>query len=256
MPEPARTLDPAAADPLYVQVARLIAGEVAGGSLTRGTRLPSERDLCARLGVSRVTLRRALAELVEEGVLESVHGRGWYVTTGVLAEPPNALQSFTETAESRGLEASARVLAAAVRPASLDEAEQLGVAPGAELFALERVRLLSGVPLAFDRTLVPLAVAPGLPAHDFAAVSLYGTLTAAGAAPCRADYAVEAAAADPRAAALLDLDPGAPVLITRQTTYDQSDRRIELAEMTYRGDRYRFRASLTRTPRHPRKELQ
>lgn len=247
----ARTLDAAGADPLYAQVARLLAEEVAGGSLTRGTRLPSERELCARLGVSRVTLRRALAELVEAGVLESSHGRGWYVTTGVLGEPPNALQSFTETARARGLEPSARVLAAGVRPATLDEAETLAIAPGAALFALERVRLLSGVPLACDRALLPLAVAPELPDHDYAAVSLYAVLTAAGAAPSRADYAVEALAAAEPLAGRLELAPGAPVLVTDQTTYDAAGRVVELARMTYRGDRYRFRASLSRDPAQP-----
>jgi DNA-binding GntR family transcriptional regulator len=254
MTGPALALDPAAAEPLYLQVARLLAGEVAGGALVRGTRLPSERELCGRLGVSRVTLRRALAQLVDEGVLESVQGRGWYVTTGLLGEPPNTLQSFTETAQRRGLTASARVLLARVRAATLDEAEVLGVAPGVELFELHRVRLLSGVPLAFDEVLVPLAIAPGLPDHDFATASLYRTLQAAGTVPSRADYAVESAAADARAAELLDLALHAPVLITLQTTYDQSERVIERSRMTYRGDRYRFRASLTRAPSHPRKE--
>jgi GntR family transcriptional regulator len=126
----------------------------------------------------------------------------------------------------------------------------MGVAPGADVFELSRVRLLSGVPLAFDESLIPLAVAPGLAEYDFATVSLYSTLQAAGAIPTRADYAVEAEAADARAAELLDLAVGAPVLITRQATYDQSDRLVELVRMTYRGDRYRFRATLMRPGSH------
>jgi len=242
-------LDADSATALYAQISRLIADEVSGGALQRGDRLPSERELCQRFGVSRVTLRRALADLVRQGVLESSRGRGWFVTTGVLGEPPNALQSFTETAAARGLPSAARVLEAASRPATLEEAEELAMAPGAALFHLRRVRLLGGLPIAFDHSRVPLDRAPALADTDFATTSLYAVLDAEGAGPARADYQVQAAAADDAAAALLDARPGDPVLVTEQITYDAEDRPIELATMTYRGDRYRFRASLRRTTR-------
>jgi GntR family transcriptional regulator len=242
-------LDADSATALYAQISGLIADEVSGGALQRGDRLPSERELCQRFGVSRVTLRRALADLVRQGVLESSRGRGWFVTTGVLGEPPNVLQSFTQTAAARGLAAAARVLEAAARPATLEEAEQLAIAPGAALFHLRRVRLLGGLPIAFDHSRVPLDLAPDLQTADFAAESLYAVLQAAGVAPARADYQVQAAAADARAAELLDTRPGDPVLVTEQVTYDAVERPIELATMTYRADRYRFRATLRRTTR-------
>jgi DNA-binding GntR family transcriptional regulator len=242
-------LDADSATALYAQISGLIADEVSGGVLQRGDRLPSERELCQRFGVSRVTLRRALADLVRQGVLESSRGRGWFVTTGVHGEPPNVLQSFTHTAATRGLSATARVLEATVRPATLEEAEQLGIAPGAALFHLRRVRLLGGLPIAFDHSRVPLELAPALPDADFAVDSLYAVLEAADVAPARADYQVQAAAADASAARLLDTRPGDPVLVTEQVTYDAADRPIELGAMTYRADRYRFRASLRRTTR-------
>jgi DNA-binding GntR family transcriptional regulator len=242
-------LDADSATALYAQISRLIADEVSGGVLQRGDRLPSERDLCQRFGVSRVTLRRALADLVRQGVVESSRGRGWFVTTGVLGEPPNALQSFTETAAARGLRATARVLEATGRPATLEDAEQLAIVPGAPLFHLRRVRLLGGLPIAFDHSRVPLELAPELEQADFAVASLYAVLQAAGLSPSRADYQVQAAAADASAAALLDARAGDPVLVTEQVTYDIDGRPIELTTMTYRGDRYRFRASLGRTTR-------
>jgi GntR family transcriptional regulator len=239
-------LDPTSRDPLWLQIAALIEAEVAGGVLTRGSRLPSERDLCDRLGVSRVTLRRALSHLVEEGVLESSHGRGWYVTTGVLGEPPNMLRSFNQTAAARGLEASARVLVAETVAATLDEAESLAIAPGSDVFHVRRVRLLGGAPIAFDHARVPLEVAPGLPDLDFAERSLYAALEEHGVIPTRADFSVEAAPASADDAELLDVEPGHPLLVTDQITFDQNGRPIELATMAYRHDRYRFRASLRR----------
>jgi GntR family transcriptional regulator len=246
MLEAVPALDPDSSDPLWLQIAGLIEAEVAGGVLTRGSRLPSERELCGRLGVSRVTLRRALTHLVEEGVLESSHGRGWYVTTGVLGEPPNVLRSFTQTAAARGLEASARVLEATLVPATLDEAEELGIAPGAEIFSLRRVRLLGGAPISFDHARISHELAPGLAELDYATTSLYETLEERGVAPVRADFSVEAVPAGAEAAGLLDIEPGSPLLVTSQITFDQLDRPIELATMAYRGDRYRFRAALRR----------
>lgn len=245
LPVPADPLSPAAS-PVYAQVARLILDQVAGGQLQRGARLPSERVLCSRLGVSRVTLRRALTLLVDEGVVESAHGRGWFVTTGVLGEPPNALRSFNETARIRGLEPSAGVLLAHARAASLDEAERIGVAPGSELFELRRVRRLDGIPVAWDQALVPLGLVPRIGDVDFTVGSLYEELERAGMTPVRADYAVEALGADEHTAELLGLPIGSAVLKTNQTAFTATDRIVEVGSTIYRGDRYRFRASLFR----------
>jgi GntR family transcriptional regulator len=240
------TVDPSVITPLYLQVARFIAEQASGGGLTRGAKLPTERTLCAQFGVSRVTLRRALAVLVDEGVLESSAGRGWFVTTGVLGEPPNALRSFTETARIRGLTAGARVLRAASEPASLDESDSFKIAPGSPVFRLRRVRLLDGVPVACDESRVPLGFAPALVDADFTVASLYRELEIAGNAPVRAEYAIEAAGAEADVAEQLDLEPGAPVLVAQQTGFGPDDRVIELSSTVYRADRYRFRAALHR----------
>jgi GntR family transcriptional regulator len=236
----------AAATPLYVRIARLIGEQTSGGELQRGARLPSERALCAELGVSRVTLRKALATLVEEGVLESSQGRGWFVATGVLGEPPNALRSFTETARIRGLESSARVLHVGRREATLNEAEMFAIAPGSGVFELRRVRCLDGIPVACDESRLPLFLAPDLEQVDFTTASLYAELERAGVLPVRAEYAVEAAEADGEAARHLGLLPGGAVLKAVQTAYAVSDRVVEVSTTIYRGDRYRFRASLYR----------
>lgn len=236
----------AGSDPLHRRVYRAIADEIATGALPPGARLPSERELCERLSVSRATVRRALAELGADGLVEPSVGRGTFVAAGPLGELPNVLTSFSELGAARGLEATARVLGRRVRPADLDEAEALGVAPGSDLFELERVRLLDDHPVSIDQSRVPLAVAPGLMEVDFVRASLYAALEAAGAGPVRADYTVEARAADREQAGLLEIAPGAPLLRTTTWSRDAQGRLVELGEMVYRGDRYRFRATLTR----------
>lgn len=230
----------------YQRVKDALGDEIARGYRSPGSRLPPERALAEHFGVSRVTLRRALDELESVGLVARYPG-GWAVAGPRVGEPPNRLMSFSEMAASRGLEATARVLNQAVRPATIDEAEDLQLAPGAPLFELERLRLMAGVPIMIDRSTVPLALAPGLAEIDFSASSLYRELEERyGLRAARARFAVEAVPADERQASLLDLRPGEPLLRCQQQTEDQAGGQIELCEMVYRGDRYRFRATLVR----------
>jgi GntR family transcriptional regulator len=237
---------PGVEQPRYVQVYRLIADEIARGTLAPGEKVPSERLLMETLGVSRTTVRRALRELAEDGIIEASARRGSFVSFAPLAEPANRLMSFTELGADRGLVASARVLLMTVLPATIEEAEVFAVAPGADLFHLSRLRMLDGVPAAVDYSRIPLARAPFLPTLDFTRRSLYETLDRAGASPVRAAYSVASAAADPDRAALLGLDEGEPLLVASTTTFDAAGKVVELGETAYRSDRYRFQTTLVR----------
>jgi GntR family transcriptional regulator len=230
---------------LHEQVRVRLKEDLAGGRLPPGTRLPSERVLCDQLGVSRVTLRRALADLVAEGAVEARPGRGWYAASGPLA--PSSFVSFTAMGAERGLVASAQVLRAEVRAATIDEAEAIGIAPGADVFDLERVRLLDGELVAVDHSCVPLARCPSLVSVDFTTVGLYQALEErAGIIATRCAYVVAAIPADARRAGLLGLEPDQPLLLNEQTVYDQTGAVIELGRIAYRFDRFRFRAELAR----------
>ena len=230
----------------YQRVRGALAQEIARGRRPTGSRLPPERALAEHFGVSRVTLRRALEELAKTGVVAR-RGTGWAVVSPSIGEPPNVLMSFSQMAAARGLRPGGRVLERGVRHATIDEAEALGLAPGAPLFELERMRSMDDVPIMVDRTRIPLAIAPGLEEVAFEGVSLYEVLEQRfGIRPVLARFAVEAIAADERRAELLELPTGAPLLLCRQQTEDERGRSVELCEMAYRGDRYRFRATLLR----------
>jgi DNA-binding GntR family transcriptional regulator len=148
-----------------------------------------------------------------------------------------------------GLVASSRVIAAAADPATLDEAEELIVAPGSPVFHLQRVRLLGAVPIALDRTTIPLELAPDIAATDFARASLYDTLTLAGLHLTHADSTIEARQADETVAASLGLTVGAPILAMRQLALDAADRPLFTSLIEYSGDRYRLRTSFARPAR-------
>jgi GntR family transcriptional regulator len=230
----------------YERVREDLADEIERGRRPSGSRLPPERALAEHFGVSRVTLRRALDELERDGIVARA-GVGWVVASQTVGEPPNVLMSFSEMAASRGLTPGGRVLDRRVRSATIDEAEALGLAPGAPLFELERLRSMDGVPILIDRTRIPLSLAPGLDEVDLAETSLYEILEERYAIrPARARFTVEAVAADRRRARLLGLERGEPLLRCQQQTEDARGRQVELCEMVYRGDRYRFRATLVR----------
>lgn len=234
-------------EPLWIQAVNLILAEIQDGTLKGGTRLPPERELCQQLGISRVTLRKALTKLVGDGVLRPTHGRGWYVVSSAPAkEWPNSLESFTETARRMGLDATSNVLVAHERAASLDEAERLLIAPGTPIFHLTRVRFLGDVAIAVDETEIPAQAVPGIGEVDFATASLYEELAKRDIVPARADVTIEAKEADEELAELLDLEAGKPILVMQQLAVDRGERPLFASRITYAGDRYRLRTSFAR----------
>ncbi|MEU7834071.1 GntR family transcriptional regulator [Nonomuraea sp. NPDC052129] len=217
------------------------------GVFAAGSRLPGERDLAESLGVSRSTLRHALARLADEGKLERSAQRGWFVARNVVGEPPSTLQSFSEMARARGLTATAEILLRSERPASFEEAEQLGIAPAARVLELRRLRSLDGVPVCLDSSVVVLSQAAALADVDLTDRSLYETLEReCGIRIARSSYTVRADAADAEIARLLQVDRGAPVLVGEEVTYADDGTPILAGRMIYRSDAYRFQADLFR----------
>jgi len=244
-----RRIDIGGDDLPHVQVLRRIEADIRTGRLARGERLASERDLGARLGVARNTLRRALGDLQSRGLLES-RGRGGWVVTAALTERVDGPQGLTEWARRHGFGVRSIVRTHGVRPASDDEALRLRIATGAPVFELERVRVLDRVPLSLDRSILHPRLAPILADVDFAATSLYATLRDRGAVvPTRTDVVLRAIPAVPAIAELLDVTDGAALLEVSETVFDQYGDPFEAATLVNRGDRYAFGTSLAANSR-------
>ncbi|HJZ47512.1 MAG TPA: GntR family transcriptional regulator [Roseiflexaceae bacterium] len=232
---------PSAKLPLYAQLKEEIIAAIARGELAAGDQIPSQRVLCERHGMSHMTVRRAISELLSEGVLYAIPGKGLYVTEPKQDAEP-LLIGFSEDMARRGMAASSQVLAAEIVGASTVLASALGVTVGTPLVHLRRLRLADGEPMAIQSSYLPHALCPGLLAHDLGGGSLFALL--------RSEYhlhladgttVVEAALADAEQARLLGLRLPAPVLIIEQLTYLDSGRAIEFVRSAYRADRYRLR---------------
>ena len=231
--------------PRYLKLVRALRSDIDSGGLRVGDRLPGEREICRRFSVSRTTVRRALSDLHADGYVQPDGTRGWFVTALV---EPNVLFGFTDLAAQRGLDATSRVLKARLRPATFTEGGRLGVPPSADVFELERVRLLGGVPVGWQRAVIAAWLAPGVETHDYVAESVYEVMRSLGNRPMRADYDVQASVTDATRSRLLRVERGSPVLLIHATTYDQQGRPLELSDGAFLGDRYRFTASVIALP--------
>ncbi|WP_323099552.1 GntR family transcriptional regulator [Intrasporangium sp. YIM S08009] len=217
------------------------------GRFAAGARLPGERDLAVELGVSRATLRLALARLEADGALQRSAQRGWFVPRQVVGEPPSTLQSFTEMARARGLTPTARVLRQQVRAATLEEAGKLHIAPASPVIEIDRLRGMDGTPVCFDVVVLPEQRAPALATADLTDASLYEQLRErCDVTIHRSAYTLMADVADADTAALLGTRVGAAVLIGDEIAYTAAGTPVLVGRNTYRGDAYRFEADLFR----------
>jgi len=215
-------------------------------SLTPGDALPGERTLASDYATSRTTVRQALAELVVEGRLDRIHGKGTFVARPKVAQPI-ALGSFTEDMRAQGIEPAATVLSLTYARADDDLAVRLSVPPGARVAHLVRLRMADGEPMALDRTYLPAARCPNLRRELARHASLYATLeNAYDIRLGTADATIETALATPEEATLLGVDTGLPMLLLSQLSMDTAGQPVEWVRSVYRGDRYTFVARVRR----------
>ncbi|QHK21597.1 UTRA domain-containing protein [Pseudarthrobacter psychrotolerans] len=213
--------------------------DLVAASLRPGDALLGERQLEEQFGVSRITVRRAISDLVQDGALVRIKGKGTFVSHGLVRSTLH-LASFNEDMRAAGFEPSTRVITAltAVPPAAA--AEHLGLAAGQEAYQVRRLRLANGAPVSVDDSWLPPHLLPGLLSGDLTG-SLYGVLAAFGHPVQHVEQTVQAAAALEETAALLDIAPGAPVLLFRRRSFtgpNDPGPPIEYSISTYRSDRY------------------
>lgn len=233
------------AKPLWQAVADSILDQIASGEFQVNERLPSESDLCKIYAVGRNTVRHALSDLVNKGILSTVHGVGTFVADARMIKTAEYLYGFTQEMELGGHDITSQVLEAKIIPADPYLTRHLGVQLGAEVVFLYRVRMMEGEPAAIERAYLPHEHCPGILNHDFSTQSLYRILSEVyNRRPDHAEQEIEASLATEEVARLLMLKTPAVVLVFHRETRLADGTVIEYVDSELRADRFRFYTNL------------
>jgi GntR family transcriptional regulator len=211
-----------------------------------GSPVPPERTLSVEFGTSRTTVRQALQELVIEGRLERIQGKGTFVAKPKVAQELR-LTSYTEDMRAQGLEPTSILLEIGFVPADEALAERLAVKLRARVLRIERLRLANGEPMAIETTHLSAQRFPGLRRQLDRSHSLYTALSEKyGVRLLEAEETIETVPAPPREAHLLGTDVGLPLLLLCRHSRSDDGEPVEYVRSLYRGDRYKFVAHLQR----------
>lgn len=236
------TVDRMSRVPLYFQVAQQVEEAITSGTLGPGERLPNELELAERFGLSRPTLRQAIAYLVDRGLLVRKRGVGTQVVQTQVRRPL-ALSSLYDDLARAGQEPDTTVLDLSTQPATPEVAEALGVEPETPVLRVRRLRGAAGEPLALLVNHLPQEVAE-LTRSALEAQGLYELLRAAGVHLRVANQTVGARRAHAREARMLHEPAGAALLTMTRTAYDDAGRAVEYGSHLYRASRYSFELTL------------
>lgn len=230
--------------PKYYQVKRAIAEKIDNEEFAIGELIPSEQELMAIFHVSRITIRRAIDELEQEGYLYKVQGKGTYVKGDQNSQDLISITSCTQDVERQGMKATRKVLESQVMPADKKRQRKLNIGDNDMVFFLSRIYYADGVAINYTKTYLPYKLFPGIERHDFSKESLYEVIEKEyGVRLSRAKRSVEAILARDEIAEYLGVPPGVPLLLFECTTYGLvggKETPIETFKCCYRSDRFKF----------------
>ena len=218
--------------PAYRRIAADLADRIRAGYYRHGDALPAQRELSASYGVTLMTLRQALQELREQGLIVQQAGRGTYVTPAQAAYRMDTLRSFVEDLREQGHDVATRVLGSHLVDGFLE---------------VRRVRLLAGRPAIHQTSRVAEPFASALGGVDLAETSLYAALAGAGATIARASERIVPGLLDDAVAGVLDRPAGSAVFVSERTTYDTAEQPVVVDRAVILGDLMEIRAERAAT---------
>jgi GntR family transcriptional regulator len=237
------TLDLSGVIPLHHQIKEDLALQVRFGQWRPDDGIPSEAELCRHYGVSRGTVRRAIADLVQQGVIHRLQGRGSFVSKPKMQG--SVLGSYRLYLKDTSLDAQSRVLRCRRSSPSPEVRRILGMAAGQKVYRLERIRFVQGVPISLQVSYLPADLCAGLERIDLSTETLYAALEReCGVTFLRAEEFIEPAIADEYVARHLNIAVGSPVFLVERSSYMCNDRLGEFRRAHMRGDLYRYRIDL------------
>lgn len=230
--------------PLHRQIREQLRARILDGSYAPDSRMPSEAELGAIFGVSRITVRQALGDLQKEGLIFRIHGKGSFVAKPKAFQNVTHLQGFAEAMSAMGYEIVNDLRRLRFIPAEDKVARKLGVNVGDTVAEIHRVRYLNRQPLSLEITWVTEDIGRALESADLVTRDIFLIIeNDCGIALGHADLSIESILADDELVEALRIEDGAPVLRIERLTHDRNGRPLDYEHLYYRGDalQYRFR---------------
>ncbi len=225
--------------PLYRQLIKRLQSDIASGVYPVHGRIPSEQALCDTYQVSRVTVRKALSDLVRDGLLIRHQGKGTYVAVPRIKRDLNQITSFHDACRIMGCTASTRLVHLAWQRATPEDVESLHTDPGEMVLEICRLRFADNLPVMLETNRFPASF--GFLDKEDLSASLYALLLKKGFEPSKAVHDIALSYASPAQAKLLEVAPEAALLLLKECVYDQSGAPIHTSSQLIRGDRFTFR---------------
>ncbi|MEJ9231611.1 phosphonate metabolism transcriptional regulator PhnF [Peribacillus butanolivorans] len=232
--------------PIYFQIEEQIKRQIESGEFQAHNALPSEREYAEQFEISRMTVRQAISNLVNDGYLYRQKGRGTFVADKKLEQQLNGLTSFTEDMKARGLNPSSKLLSFEIIPANKKIANELHISTYAPVYEIKRIRLADDVPMALETMYMSANLIKGL-TEEIINLSLYQYIE--NYAKLKIDYAtqtLESAIASDTEITHLAIPKHSPILFIQRNTFLQDGTPLEYVKSAYRADRYKFTINITR----------
>jgi GntR family transcriptional regulator len=238
------------ASTLYARIEEAIAADIAQGEYRPGDQLPPEDVLLQRFQVSRITVRRAIQNLVNRGLLEIRRGLGTFVLAPRIEAELVKLTGFVEDMDAAGRKASAQVIAQKVVSATARVAERLRLTKGTKVMQIQRVRLADGLPISFDNTYLPLSLGKRIVRNDLRLHPIFTLLEEEYGVPLiEAEYELEAVVATKAVADALQIEAGSAIFQIERTSMTTGHQPVDYEVLSFRGDMVRFTTKLLRHPK-------
>lgn len=238
-------LDTESPEPLYLQLADVLAQKISSGELASGDKLLSIRQLTEIYSVSNITVRKALELIRQRDLVFSVSAKGYFVSNRLIKKVMPASDGFTAVAENHGMVPSSIVHRAEIIKAGDDFGREFGISSNDEVVSLERVRLGNGIPLCFQKIYLPHYICPGILAFDFSESSLYRILCEKyNVHMGKGRHTIQAAIAEEHEILHLNLKPPAAILRAQHWSYTSSGQLFEDGKTSYRADFYQITSTM------------
>ncbi|WP_226535504.1 GntR family transcriptional regulator [Fictibacillus halophilus] len=231
--------------PLYFQIEEAIKQKIDKGEWESGSMISSEREFAENYEVSRMTVRQAINNLVNDGYLTRRKGKGTFVSGKKIEQKLLGLTSFTEDMKARGYKPASKLVSFQTVEANHKLAKALDISQNEEIYEIKRVRLANEIPMAIETTYVPVQLIQLSEIH-IKEGSLYSQVENAGFHIDYANQSLEASIAREAESEILEITKGAPVLLIQRQTYLTTGKPLEVVHSVYRGDRYKFMIDMKR----------